>query len=46
MSKYIVQLYVGNQYEVVDPWNGEVVYTGTIEEVNAWLSLREMGYKL
>lgn len=44
--KYEIRFYQDNQYEVLEIPVMNRVFLGTLEEVNAWISLKEKGFDL
>ena len=46
-EKYDIRFYQDNQYQIYNKDTYEnALFTGTIEEVNAWLSLQEKGFTI
>lgn len=47
-NKYQIRMWQDNIYAIYENDNpyGEYFFKGTIEEVNAWLSLKEKGFNL
>ena len=45
-SKYIIRLWQDNIYAVYSKEDqyGDYLFKGTLEEVNAWISLKEKGF--
>jgi hypothetical protein len=44
--KYVIRFWQDDEYVVYreDNIGGEYLFKGTLEEVNAWVSLKEKGY--
>lgn len=47
-EKYTIEHWADNIYAVynIDEEDGKYVFKGSLEEVNAWLSLKEKGFNL
>lgn len=47
-DKYEIRFWQDNEYAVYekDTYDGNYLFKGTLEEVNAWLSLKEKGFNL
>lgn len=47
-EKYEIRIWQDNEYAVYEKNDsyGDYVFKGTLEEVNAWLSLKEKGFEV
>lgn len=47
-DKYEIRFWQDNQYAIYykDNLEGDYIFRGTLEEVNAWLSLKEKGFEI
>lgn len=47
-EKYEISIWMDNIYAVYDkvndPYHADYVFKGTLEEINAWMSLQEKGF--